>query len=327
MDQAKDMLSETGFIATLNITAPIFLLMALGFFAVKSNYFPAQGIKGISQFVARVAIPVLIFRALAERDLGEILNTPYLIAYSLGSLIPFFLCFAFARRCRQQGLSSAALYGMGSCCSNSIMVGFPIITALYGEAALIPLALTLLVENLLIMPLTLGIADGSRLQHLSLGRRVLGILPTIAKNPIIVAILLGLAVSLMDLSLPSVGSSIMDLVASSATGTALFASGGMLVGMRVGGLLPDLSAIALSKLLIHPLAMLSAFLLIPGVDAQLAQSAVILASAPMFGIFAVIGQQYGHGDFCAAAILPSTVLSFLSISVIIWALLLFQPFG
>ncbi len=73
--------------------------------------------------------------------------------------------------------------------------------------------------------------------------------------------------------------------------------------------------------------MLSAFLLIPGVDPQLAQSAVILASAPMFGIFAVMGQQCGRGDFCAAAILPSTVLSFLSISVIIWALLLFQPFA
>lgn len=319
--------SATGVIATLNITAPIFILMALGFYAVKSNYFPAQGIKGISQFVARVAVPALIFRALAERDLSEILHTPYLIAYSLGSLLPFILCFYFARRCRNQTTGSAALYGMGASFSNSIMVGYPIISTLFADAALVPLALTLLVENLLLMPMTLAIADGSRLQHLSVARRTRETISTFAKNPIIVAILLGLAVSVTGIPLPTASSRILDLLAASVTGAALFAIGGMLVGMRVEGLFLDLSAIVVVKLLVHPLAMLAAFLIVPGIDTGLAQAAVILASAPIFGIYAVIGQQYGQGDFCAAAMLPTTVLSFMSLSLVIWALQVFQPFG
>jgi hypothetical protein len=38
----------------------------------------------------------------------------------------------------------------------------------------------------------------------------------------------------------------------------------------------------------------------------------------MFGIYAVIGEQYGKGAFCAAAMLPTTVLSFITISAAVW---------
>lgn len=308
-------------LANLELIAPIFALMLIGFVAVRSGYFPAAGLRGVSAFIARVAVPVLIFKALAERDLAEILNTPYLLAYSLASLIPFGAAFVFARLARGQDTVSAAFYGMGASFSNSIMIGLPIITALFGQAAMVPFALTLLVENLLMMPLTLALADSGQRQHASMLARLLATVPTIARNPIVIAIVLGLLASVLGLPLPAVATGAMGLLASTVTGAALFAVGGMLVGQRVGSMALDLGAIAAGKLLLHPLATFAVFALVPGIPAQHAAVAVLLASAPMFGIYAVLGEQYGKGAFCAAAIVPTTALSFLSITAAVSLLL------
>lgn len=302
----------------LAITAPIFLLMMIGYLCVRFKYFPAEGIKGLSAFVARIAVPVLIFKALADRDITQMLDVSYLLAYSLGSLIPFVLVYFYARRFRQQDASSAAFYGMGGSFSNTVMVGYPVATAIFGEVALIPIALTLLVENLIMMPITLALADSGLNQQQSFLKRCLSTFRTIAKNPIVVAIVLGLIVSVLKVPLPSVGSRTMELLSATVSGVALFSIGGMLVGLRAGGLLPDISAITVTKLLLHPLAMLCAFAVVGGGSAGYAPVAVVLACSPMFGIYAVIGQQYGKGPFCAAAMLPTTVLSFVTISVFIW---------
>ncbi len=310
----------TDLLATLSLTAPIFCLIAIGYLAVRFKYFPQTGITGISAFVARVAVPVLIFKALAERDLTDILNGPYLLAYSLGSLVAFFVVYFYARTLRNQDVSSAAFYGMGGSFSNSIMVGFPLSTALFGEIVLVPFALTLMVENLLMMPLALGLASSGSKQSSNFMGSLRHILPSIARTPIFVAIILGMAASLLNLPLPPVVDSVMTLLANTVTGAALFAIGGMLVGMRVGGLLPDLSAVAFGKLVLHPLAVFAIFSIVPGMDPLFAQVAVVFACAPMFGIYAVLGEQYGKGAFCAAAMLPTTVISFLTISVVVWLL-------
>jgi malonate transporter len=47
---------------------------------------------------------------------------------------------------------------------------------------------------------------------------------------------------------------------------------------------------------------------------MLVQAMVIFASVPMVTIYPLLGQRYGEEEFCAAALLVTTTLSFLSIS-------------
>ncbi len=319
------MASTSTLLNPFEVTAPIFLLMVLGYFAVRLKYFPEEGVKGLSAFVARVAVPVLIFKALAERDLTQTFDVSYLIAYGFGSLVPFMLVFVYARRIRQQDTSSAAFYGMGGSFSNTVMVGYPVATSLFGDVALIPIALTFLVENLIMMPMTIALADSNHNNKQdSLFNRYLSTFYTISKNPIVIAMVLGVLASMFSLPIPQVGNHIMELLAATVSGVALFSIGGMLVGLRTQGLLPDIAAVTLTKLVLHPLSMLGAFSIVGAVTADYAAIAVLLACSPMFSIYAVIGEQYGKGQFCAAAMLPTTVLSFASISVVIWAQQIFS---
>jgi len=103
-------------------------------------------------------------------------------------------------------------------------------------------------------------------------------------------------------------------------GVALFAIGGMLVGVQPRGMMTDLSAIVFGKLIIHPLAVFIMILIFPPLPQLFQNVALILATMPMFSIYAVIGMRYQLGGLCSAALLPATMLAFVSINLMIWLL-------
>ena len=45
---------------------------------------------------------------------------------------------------------------------------------------------------------------------------------------------------------------------------------------------------------------------------------MIFAGVPMLSIYPIIGQRYGMESLCAAAMVATTVISFITISLMIW---------
>jgi predicted permease len=76
--------------------------------------------------------------------------------------------------------------------------------------------------------------------------------------------------------------------------------------------------IAAGKLLLHPLAVALAFRLVGPPDPALKATGVIMASMPMVSIYPLLGQRYGLGDVCAAALMIATVLAVATTTVVIW---------
>ena len=148
----------------LAVIAPIFMLIGLGYLAVRLALFPQDKLAALGLLVVRFALPALILHSLSSRSPAELLNTPYLAAYAAGSLAMLLLGTGWAMLARQQPLPRAALYGLGMSCSNSAFVGYPIVYQLLGPVATLALALTMVVENLLMLPL--GIALSIDLEHI-----------------------------------------------------------------------------------------------------------------------------------------------------------------
>lgn len=296
----------------LTVTGPIYLMMAGGYLAVRHGLFSKDEARVLGRFVVSFCMPALVFRALSQRTLGEVLNGPYLAAYALGSLAVLLGAVLWARRLRGQPMPLAALQGLGMAGSNSAFVGYPIIAQLIGPPAGVALALTMMVENLLVMPLALVLADtsGTLRWHQALARSVRGLL----KNPIFLGIVAGLGFALFDLRLPEVLDRTVQITATAASPLALFVIGASLVGLRLEGLRYDVAAVVLGKLALHPLAVLVALALLPPMDGALQVAAVVFAGMPMLSVYPALAQKYHHEGFCAAALLAATVLSFLTIS-------------
>jgi len=76
--------------------------------------------------------------------------------------------------------------------------------------------------------------------------------------------------------------------------------------------------VALAKLLLHPLAVFAMLWLLPPIDPPLRMAAVIYASMPMLSIYPILAQRYHYEGFCAAALLVATLLSFVTVSIVLW---------
>ena len=300
----------------LSITTPIFILIGLGFFAVRFEVISREQIRGLGSFVITFALPALVLKAVSDSPFQEVMNWQYLLAYCAGSLIVYLLGLLFALRVRREPLDTGAITALGMAVSNSGFVGYPIVAMLLGPAAAIGLALNMLVENLLIIPLSLILAEAGRQQG-SAAKVLRETAKRLAKTPLIIAMLVGLLLSLLEARLPAIPGKVVDMLASASAPVALFVIGGSLYGLKLHGLFAELRMIAVGKLLLHPLAVFLLFSLLPDVDPVLMVAGVLFASAPMLSVYPIFGQRFGVEGRCAAALLFTTLMSFFSISLLI----------
>jgi hypothetical protein len=205
--------------------------------------------------------------------------------------------------------------------SNSGYIGYPIAVQVLGAApAAVALAMCMLVENLLMIPIALVMADSGVAGAGTWRRSLLQSLAQLPRNPVILAIVAGFGVALLEIPVSDTLSRTINMLAMSSTAVALFVIGGSLVGLTTKGMKRDVSAVALGKLLLHPLAVGLLVWLLPPDDPILRAAAVLYASVPMLSIYPILAQKYHLEGFSAAALLLTTVLSFVTISIGIWLL-------
>ena len=301
----------------LGITGPIYLAIAIGFFCTRQGLFAKADMQLFGKFTLQLALPALLFNALSQRRVAEILNLNYLLAYALGSLMVIGLGLFWARKVKGQSLSYSSMFAMGMSCPNSGFVGYPIILLSLGPVAGVALALNMVVENFLLLPLLLAIADaqGQPGQWKSV---LLQTVKNVLRNPMIWGVVAGFLFSMSGLQMLAPLGRTINLFAQSSAVLSLFVIGGSLVGLKAQGLQGTVMPIALGKLVLHPLAMWAVLVwLVPIDDPALRGAALLTGAMPMLGIYTILNQRHGHGTVSAAALLVTTVLSFFTLSGIL----------
>jgi malonate transporter len=262
-----------------------------------------------------------VFTALSQRPVSEILNARYMLDYAVGSLVVLLVAFAWGWWRQGKSFTLSALCGLGMSSSNSGFIGYPIAVQVVGAgSAAVGLAMCMVIENLLMIPLSLMMAESGNADAGKWHRIVLQSLGKLASNPIILAMLGGVSVAFLGLPIGGVLARTINMLAMSSTAVSLFVIGGALVGLPVKGMRRDVSAIALGKLLLHPFLVGLMVWVLPPTDPTLRAAAVVFASVPMLSIYPILAQKYGFEGFCAAALLLATVLSFVTISLTLWLL-------
>ena len=275
----------------------------------------------LGTYVVKFALPALVFTALSQRPVGEVINGRYVLGYAVGSLVVMMAAFGWAWRWQGKSFTLSTLCGLGCSSSNSGFIGYPIAILVAGpSSAAVGLAMCMLVENLLMIPLTLVMADSGRVGAGKWHRILMQSLVQLSRNPVILAIVGGLVVSLIGIPITGVLARSINMLAMSSAAVSLFVIGGTLVGLKTKGMRRDVTTIASSKLLLHPLAVGLMMWLVPPSDPTLRAAAVVFAATPMLSIYPILAQRYGFEEMCAAALLLATVMSFVTISIALWLL-------
>lgn len=302
----------------LVLILPIFLLIGAGYGAVRLDLVTQAQIGGLGAFVLNFALPALVLNALAGQDLTQTFNGGYILAYAGGSLVSFLAIFALVRFGLGRPLAHAAVAGLGSSASNTGFIGFPVASLVLGPPALIALPLTMLVENLLIVPLALALGEaGGQVgqDRQSLRKTIVSTAWRLIRMPLILAIILGAILSSTGMHLPGPVEEAIAMMARASVPCAVFVVGGTVAGLKLSGIAGETVWPVLGKLVLHPLAVAAGFGLVGGVPPELAATGIVFASVPMFTVYPILAGRFNLGGMAAGALVVATGLGLLSITV------------
>ncbi len=296
-------------------TLPFFALIGLGYASARARFFPEDATRYLTKFVFYFALSAMLLRFSATLSLAEVLDWAVIGAYLWGTLSVYLVATAVALL-RRLPFEQVVMEAQVAVIGNTGFLGLPMLALILGAAAIGPIMLVLSVDLIVFSTLLTVLISARRDGRLSLAvlRPVaLGL----ARNPMIVAIVAGLAWSATGLALPRPVDDLLALLGGAATPGALFAIGASLAGRHVAR--PAVTLwLSLAKLVLHPAAVaLAAFVVFP-VERFAAGVIVAAASLPVAGNVYMLAAHYEVvPERVSAAILVSTLVSLLTVPLVI----------
>jgi len=304
-------------IAVIVTTLPIYLTIVAGYVAFRFGYLQPVHVPALSQFTLKVCLPALILFAIALPH-GEVgLNLPFLMAYAGGSLLTLVGGYALLRMKLGLERQQSWVLALGMATSNSGFLGFPIASLVFGEQGAVVFAMTMVVENVLIIPLATILALLAGGTEKGLGALVRGTMKPMLKNPLLIAVVVALAVRFTGLPLGQPGERAISALAMAAAPVALFVIGGTVAGMSVSGHWPRAISVAGVKLLLHPALVAAALLLIPGVPVALVPVGILFAALPMVTIFPILAAPFALREVASTALIVTTLASVVTVTLVL----------
>lgn len=296
-------------------TLPFFGLIALGYQAGRTGFFTAEATAYLTKFVFYFALSAMLFNFSANLSIAEIFDWQFLGAYLLGSGVVYLLATAVAIT-RRVGIAEAAVEAQCAVIGNTGFLGVPMLVVLMGAAAVGPILMVLTIDLVVFSSLITILITGSRD-----GRMSWGLLKTVAsglvRNPMIVAISLGLVFSSLSVPIPDVANEFLTILGAAATPGALFAIGASLA-TKSAERMSVAAWLSFCKLVLHPAAVAFAALALFPVARFDAAVMIAAASLPVAGNVYILAQHYGVAPHrVSASILISTALSIVTVSLVI----------
>jgi malonate transporter len=305
--------------STLQLISPIFGLALIGYLSGWIGLIEKDGIRGLSRFAFRVAIPVMLIRAVSEIALS--FEWELLTAYFGGTFVVYAVGMLVGRFVFGQSPERQAVFGFGSGFSNAVMVGIPFVQVAFGDEGLLPLYIILSIHAptlYLVGTSMLRIGRGSKGSAASLPMAVLG---AQAKNPIVIALAIGFTLNLTGVRMTGSVDAIAGMLADAALPCMLFTLGASLSGYRLVGQLKQAVALVCLKNVLHPIIVYGLAFYVFDLNPVWAAVTVIMAALPMgMNTYLFAEDSEVMAPTIAAAVVLSTSVSVVSLSVVLFLL-------
>lgn len=200
---------------------------------------------------------------------------------------------------------------------NFAFLGIPLMLAFLGERAAPAIAIGLVCDTAVVVPLSIGLIEAARGGGAPLAIAARLVRGTML-NPFMLSVAAGLALSLLQVPLPEPVDRFLLFLAASAAPAGVFALGLALHGWMGPGMLAG-APLALAKITLHPLLAWLVLAVVLQLDPFWVAAGVLYAALPVAANVFLIAERYGTDSRAAAsAILVSTVLAVLTFPIAAW---------
>jgi predicted permease len=288
---------------TINVTGPIFILVAIGVVLKRIDFVDDKFIQTSSKLVFSLCLPLLLFTTISGSDLKETFNLALLnfsvVASVAAFLFSWLVAIAFVTPRSDRGVFIQACFR-----SNLGVVGLALCSNAYGDQGLALASLLMATLTVTYNVLSVGILSFyAGHESLSLKRVFMDIL----KNPLIIAIILAVLVSAIQIPVPRIILSAGEYLGSLALPLALLGTGaGMnLKAIRDSSLITILAVVIKTALI--PLAVTLAAILL-GFEGVILGSLFLMFVSPTATASFIMVKSMGGNDALAANLIMVTTL-------------------
>jgi len=287
---------------------PIFLLAGIGALLARLPWLRAGWHAGVTEVTAKFLVPALLFASTYRTGIPSSLSWKVLCAFYL----PLALLFTASRLMARRGGNGAAT-ALAATYSNTVFVGVPVLLQVLGEASL-QFAYPVIAFHSLFCFSLYHLGD----DHAPSGW--LGPVGSALANPIVVALLLGLALNLAGVALPHALLRMLDMLGGAALPCALLSLGASVASLKPGRW-AQTGVIVLGKLVLLPLGVMALSVFVFHLPMAAAMVLIVLASCPV-GLNAafVVNPAGGGAHLVNSAILLSSLLCALTMPAWLWML-------
>ncbi len=297
----------------LTVIAPLFIIIFASALLQKFKKIGDEWSKVLNEFALKVGLPVLIFSALAKTAFSfkadELL---LIISNSLLILASFVLAIVVGKILRlnkQMFMTLFICFGF----SNIAYLGIPVLTQVVG-VTIIPTA-SLIVAIYLFWQFTVGTGYLDFSLDKNKKNLIKGLVKSFIKNPLILAVVLGVAVSALDIVIPTVVLKSLDMISASVTSVVLVVVGLFIGKSKIGKLSEWVPVFKFSLVTLVGLPSMFYFgVKFFGFSPTQFSSSIIDAAMPLaITPFALADKYNLNKTFLTRSIVLSTILSVVSL--------------
>ncbi|MCB1464983.1 MAG: AEC family transporter [Nitratireductor sp.] len=301
------------------IVLPVFLILGTGYVAARTGYLSDTFADGLNAFAIRLAVPILLFRALYRLDLSQGMQVPMLLSFYTGAFTCFATGIVLARLFWKRSPGEAVAVGFTATFSNSLLLGIPIVERAFGEAALTPAFGIVALHAPVIYIVGIVTMELSRRDGRSLGETLITALRSIVANPLMFGILAGVTANLSGIEIPEPVMAPINMLANAALPVAIIGIGATLTRYGLKADWTEALMVSALALFLHPAIVLVLTHFALGLPAQYAAVAVIVASMPPGMNVYIFASLYNRAVALAAStLLIATALSVATVSFWLW---------
>ena len=281
------------------------LLAAVGVYLSRKGFLSPQGTKDLGAILLRVIIPCVIVKSYItefsrERLLELALSAGLaLIGFILAMVISYLV---FGKRRRLENFAA-------SFC-NAGFIGIPLAQAIIGEEGVFYIAASVALLNLF---------QWTSAVYIMADRKDAISAKTIAKNPVVIAIVIGVVLFVSQIPVPGIVTSTLGYIAGMNTPIAMILMGTYLAKLPLKKLLDKRAyGCVLFRLVIIPAVILLVFWVLPVSNADIALAAFLAAATPVGANICVFAQQYDCDyEFSVVTVCLSTLLSVITVPLLV----------
>jgi predicted permease len=308
----------TNFLFSVNVVAPLFILMAIGYLVRQIRFISDDFLSQLNRFVFKFLLPLMLFQEIRSSYQGDFSNTKLifsaLIGISIIIVVSFLVVPPLIQRKAQRGSMIQGIYR-----SNFLIYGLPLATGMYGKDAVASISMLMGIMipfyNVAAV-IILSIYSESNTKKVS----AKSVLKDIVTNPLILGCFFGLLAGAIHLVLPPFIEKPLNQLANTAAPLALFVMGGEFHFRSLRNNIYKVIAVTGARLIIVPVTALYFFIQMGFRNVELSVLLTIFATPTAMASYIMSKNMGNDGELSGQIVVLTTACSCVTIFLMVYFL-------